>query len=49
MIEFKNIEIKYGDYVAIDNLKFDNWGWRIFYIPWAFWLWKDNNTRFVGI
>ncbi len=38
MIKFDNIQIKYGDFVAIDNLNLDIHE-GILYISWAFRMW----------
>ncbi len=39
MIKFDNIQIKYGDFVAIDNLNLDIHEGEFFYISWAFRMW----------
>ncbi|VNH30609.1 spermidine/putrescine import ATP-binding protein PotA [Streptococcus pneumoniae] len=39
MIKFDNIQIKYGDFVAIDNLNLDIHEGEFFTFSWAFRMW----------
>ena len=45
MIEFRNVEIKYGDFVAIQNFKPHHSSRGILHIFRPFWLWKDHNIK----
>ena len=42
MVKFENVEIRYGDFVAINDLNLEIKEGEFFHLPWSKWMWKNH-------
>ena len=48
MVKFENVEIKYGDFVAMENLNLDIEEGEFFHLPWPERMWKNHFFKSLG-